>query len=64
MAVTYYEQALEYDPPPAEALAPGVTGGVDSTDLRREAAHNLASVFAASGSRALARKTLRRYCTV
>ncbi|KAJ1936778.1 hypothetical protein EC988_008095, partial [Linderina pennispora] len=36
----------------------------DFSDLRREAAYNLASIYVASGSMHLARELLEKHCTI
>lgn len=48
----------------AVPLYEGVLEGGGGTPLAREAAHNLASIYAASGAKGLARQLLRRFATV
>jgi tetratricopeptide (TPR) repeat protein len=68
LAAPLYEQALQEADEDAAAAA-GESGGTAGTaaacgDVAREAAHNLALIYAASGADNLARALLRRYNTV
>jgi tetratricopeptide (TPR) repeat protein len=61
LAAPLYEQALQEADEDAEA---GLTRPGAGGDVAREAAHNLALIYAASGADNLARALLRRYATV
>ncbi|KAG5460327.1 MAG: hypothetical protein BJ554DRAFT_7636 [Olpidium bornovanus] len=73
LAVPYYEKALAL-PSMAEVYAEmGLPlpdgwdveeGGDDPTNLKREAAYNLAMIYVCSGSMGLAQNLLAEYCTI
>ena len=65
LAVPFYERALEAPPPDPDAgsgQSPWRDGG--ALCLRREAAHNLALLFRATGAPALARQVMRQHLVV
>ncbi len=68
LAVPFYERALETPPPDPDA-GPGQGPGRPWRDgsalcLRREAAHNLALLYRATGAPALARQVVRQHLVV
>ena len=66
LAVPYYQAALRVDPcpPPSGAAAAPSEQERAVVDIRREAAHNLACIYVASGAKQQARQLLRRYVTL
>jgi hypothetical protein len=57
MAIPCYEHVLQMGPPVCAAV------NLAESDLKREAAYNLAMIYRDSGSNDLARSLLVTYCT-
>eukprot|EP00884_Botryococcus_braunii_P012674 jgi/Botrbrau1/21407/Bobra.0216s0026.1 len=67
LALEFYKRVLNSSPPPLEQGMVGIGKGqapARDLDLRREAAHNMALIYRASGADQLAREILRQHLTV
>jgi general transcription factor 3C polypeptide 3 (transcription factor C subunit 4) len=67
LALEFYNRVLETEPPPPEQGQLGRgrgPGPARDLDLRREAAHNMALIYRASGADELAREVLRQHLSV
>ncbi|KAJ2530626.1 hypothetical protein EV175_007285, partial [Coemansia sp. RSA 1933] len=63
LAAKYYRRV--FDLPVSLAPSPGTSGSLRTTcDLRREAAYNLATMYAVSGSLLKAKAVLKEHCTI